>query len=118
MDIPFLPMDLAVAELDLLAVLGLDGLGQTLLHGLDPAFDLGLVDPHHLVFLAHVDVQGLAQSNQEVLLVHLRMALHRLVLDAGGDLAQLGDGFFLQFSVSVGHKYLRRIGIDFVTRNA
>lgn len=118
MDIALLAMDLAVAKLDLLAVLGLDGLGQPLLHGLDACLSLGLVDADHLAFLAHIDVQGLAQSDQEVLLVHLRMALHCLVLDAGGDLAQLGDRFVLQFSVRKGHKYLQRIGLDFVTRNA
>ena len=44
--------------------------------------DLGLVQPHHLVVFVHVDVQGLAQGDQEVLLVHLRMALDRLMLDA------------------------------------
>ena len=37
MDIPLLPVDLAVAVADLLLVLGSDGLGQPVLHGLDAA---------------------------------------------------------------------------------
>ena len=43
-----------------------------------------------------VETHNLMVGEQDLLLVHLGVALHRLVLDSGGDLAELGDGFLAQ----------------------
>lgn len=107
--VPLLHVNLPMAELDLLGVLGLDGFGQLILHGLDARLGPGLVDADYFVVGVHVDVQGLAEGHQEVILVHLRMALDRLMVHSLGDLAQLGDRFLLQFGQSVRHQYLHRI---------
>ena len=59
MYLPLLPVDLAMAELDLLAVMGGDGRGQLFLDAADVGLDLGLVQAHHLAVLVHIDIQCL-----------------------------------------------------------
>ena len=56
--------------------------------------------------LAGVYAQGLAESGQQMILVHLRVALDRFVLlDALRDLAQLGDRLVLQLLIGVRRRH-------------
>ena len=103
MYLAFLTVDLAVAEANLLAVSGRDGRIELFLHGADLGLDLGFVQALHFMMDVGVDVQRLANSHQQVLFVQLRIALHRFMLDALGDLPEFGHGFFLEFNKSISH---------------
>src|SRR3954466_1199484 len=88
-------------DLQLLAVLRGKRVVPLLLPLADLRLHRGLVDALHLVVNVHVDVERLADRLEQVVLVHLRRALHRFVLDAGRDLAQLGNGLLLQLGIGV-----------------
>src|SRR6266496_3804175 len=73
-----------------------------------PGFDGRLVDAGHVVVFVRVDAKRLAQRGQEMFLVQLRVALHRLlVLDAFRNVTQLLDRFPFQFVEGVRHTVLR-----------
>src|SRR5207248_4290922 len=71
----------------------------------DLGLDRGLVDALDLVVHVHVDVECLAERSEQMVLVQLRVALDRLVLDSGRDLAQLGERLALQRRKSVGQVF-------------
>jgi hypothetical protein len=58
-------------------------------------FDFALVDSLHFVVLVHVNVERLAERNEQMLFVQLRVPLQRFVLDVGGYVAQLADSLML-----------------------
>jgi hypothetical protein len=67
----------------------------------DFGFDLGHVCAYCVVVRVSVNAQSIADRYDQMLLVELRVAHHSLVLDACGDLAQLGYGLVLEFFKSV-----------------
>src|SRR2546426_11301435 len=69
----------------------------------DLGLDRGLVDALDFVVHVHVDVERLAERSEQMVLIQLRVALHRLVLDSGRDLAQLGERLALQLRKGMGH---------------
>jgi hypothetical protein len=73
----------------------------------DFRFDPCLVDADDSVMFPSVDAQGLANRRKQVILVHLRIALHRVMLETVGYLTQLGERFLMQFVVRVIHCDLR-----------
>ena len=88
---------LAVGSRDRLLLLGPDRVHAGL--------QLGLVDTHRGVVrvLVVLDAEGLAERREQVLLVHLRVALDGVVLDPLRDLAQVVDRLVLQLFVGVRH---------------
>jgi hypothetical protein len=56
----------------------------------DLRLDLGLVDAHDLVVLVCLDSEGRAEGPQKLGLVHLGVALHRLVIELCRDRPQVG----------------------------
>jgi hypothetical protein len=103
MDLPLLLVYLVVVEFNLLAVPGSDGNGEFFLQRLDPGFYPGFVQALHLMMNVGVDVQCLADGNQQMLFVQLRIPLHRFMLDALGDLPEFGHGFLFEFDESMLH---------------
>ncbi len=85
------------------AFVRLDGGGPLLLERSNLSFDLALVESDHLVVGMGVDAECRANREEDLLLVHLRVALDRLVLDSGRDLAQLGDGLLAQLFIGMCH---------------
>ena len=53
--------------------------------------------------IVYIDVQRLADCDYEMLLIQLRVALDCFVLDAFGDISQLGQRFVLEFVMCVSH---------------
>jgi hypothetical protein len=103
MYLAFLSVYLAVVEFNLLAVTGGNGDGEFLLQHLDPGLHAGFVQALHLVMNMGVDVQCLADGGQQMLLVQLRIPLHRLMLNVLGDLSEFGHGFLFEFNKSMSH---------------
>ena len=56
------------------------------------------------VMLVRVDAERLAQRGQQMVLVHLRVALHGVVLDVLGQVPQLGERHLLQALVRMRHE--------------
>src|SRR5204863_4173396 len=96
-------VDVVEGDLQLAAILCGERLVALFLPLADLGLDRGLVDALHLVVHVHVDVERLADRREQMVLVQLRVALHGFVLDAGRDLAQLGEGFFLKLGKAVRH---------------
>src|SRR5438046_3666225 len=96
-------VDVVERDLQLAAILRSERLVALFLPLADLGFDRGLVDALDLVVHVHVDAERLAERGEQMVLVQLRVALHRLVLDSGRDLAQLGERLALQLRKSVGH---------------
>jgi hypothetical protein len=51
----------------------------------------------------HVDVQGLAELDKQVLLIQLRITLECVILNFRRDVAQLGNSFLFQFFKCMRH---------------
>ena len=96
-------VDVVERDLELRPILGRESLVALFLPLADLRLDRGLVHTLHLVVHVHVDVERLADRREQMVLVQLRIALYRLVLDAGGDLAQLGERFFLELGEGMRH---------------
>src|SRR5438105_12039324 len=96
-------VDVVEGDLQLAAILCGERLVALFLPLADLGLDRGLVDALDLVVHVHVDVECLAERSEQMVLVQLRVAFDRLVLDSGGDLAQLGERLALQLRKSVGH---------------
>src|SRR2546427_5468038 len=96
-------VDVVERDLQLAAILRGERLVALFLPLADLGLDRGLVDALDFVVHVHVDVERLAERSEQMVLVQLRVALHRLVLDSGRDLAQLGERLALQLRKSVGH---------------
>ncbi len=97
---------LAPQGLQLLAVGSRDRLLLLAPDRVHAGLQLGLVDTHRGVVrvLVVLDAEGLAQRREQVLLVHLRVALDGVVLDPLRDLAQVVDRLVLQLFVGVRHQ--------------
>src|SRR2546430_8037204 len=95
-------VDVVEGDLQLAAILCGERLVALFLPLADLGLDRGLVDALDLVVHVHVDVECLAERSEQMVLVQLRVAFDRLVLDSGGDLAQLGERLALQLRKSVG----------------
>ena len=61
----------------------------------------GFIESDDVTMPAQIDFQGLAQGDEQMFLVHLRMSLDRLVSQAFGDRAQFDHRFLLQFLIGV-----------------
>jgi len=96
-------LDVVAETLELVGLFRLDDAGPLLLESSNLRFELALVEPHHVMVGPGVDAEGRAEAEQDLLLVHLGVALHRLVLDARGDLAELGDGLLAQLFIGICH---------------
>src|SRR5262249_13064269 len=67
--------------------------------------DRRLVDARDGMVLVRLDAERLAQRGQQMILVHLRVALHGVpVLDAFGDLAQVLNRLLFQLMKRVSHE--------------
>jgi hypothetical protein len=102
-NLAFQAMDLPPDPFQLDVIMGGQGLIPFFLQHPDFLFYLGLVQSHHFVLLVLVDIQGLAESIQEMLLVQLTVPLDRFMVGFLGDFPQFGNRFFLEFFVGVGH---------------
>src|SRR5215472_10686539 len=103
-------VDVVERDLERLAVLGGERLVALFLPLVDLRLGRPLVDALHLVVHVHVDVEGLAQRREQVVLVELGVALHRVVLNAGRNFAQLGERLGLQLRVGMRHGVSWRMG--------
>ena len=72
----------------------------------DLCLDCRLVDALDGVVFCHVDVERPSQRREESILVHLRVALDGLVLNALGHVSQLCDGLVPELLIGVRHVYL------------
>src|SRR2546426_6925736 len=96
-------MYLTADHLELDMVVGCQGFVSLLLKLPDLDLDGRLVDARNLVVLMCIDAEGLAESDQQITLVHLRMALHCLVLDALGYFPKLCHRLLLEFFKGLSH---------------
>ena len=64
-----------------LVIMGRDGARAASFQFLNPGFDGGLVDAHHVVMRMHLNVQGLAQGDDQMFFVELGIALDGFVFD-------------------------------------
>jgi len=86
-------MNRASHHFELRMIVRFDGGGAFAFQLANARFDGTFVDSDHVVMCV-LDAECFREGADEVLLVHLRVALHRLVLfDAFGNVAQLGEGF-------------------------
>src|SRR5262249_19500378 len=93
-------------RLELGVVVGLEGFVPLRLELFQLRLEPGLLaggGARRVVMDVGVDPEGLADGREQVLLVHLRVALDRVVLDALGDLAELVDRLLLQLFVGECH---------------
>src|SRR4029453_8278811 len=98
-------VDVAPDRFQLGMVVSRQSLVALLFQFLDLHLHFLLVDALDLVMGVHFDPESLTQGGQQVLLVHLTMALHGFVLDARGDLTQLCDGLPFQFLKRMCHVF-------------
>src|SRR5262244_3546411 len=94
-------MDFAAHGFEPLMIVRRKSLFTLLLQLFDLRFDHGSVNSFGVMVSECVNVQSLADRGDQMLLVELRITLHCVVLDDGGDLAQLGDGLMFEFFVVV-----------------
>jgi hypothetical protein len=80
--------------------LGLVGRGLDLAH---LALDRRLLCDDRRMMLVTLDTERFAQRRQQMVFVHLRVALHRFVLDVFRQLAQFSDGLLLELFIRVRH---------------
>jgi hypothetical protein len=90
---PFQVVYLPANGFQLLAIVRRNGGIALFFQFLDLAFDLRFINAADFVMGMHIDVERLAKSHQKVLLVHLRIALHRFVLEACRNFAKLRNRF-------------------------
>src|SRR5262249_28055286 len=103
-------MDVIERDFQSLAVLRGERFVALLLPVVDLRLGRGLVDALDLVVHVHVDVERLAQRHEQMVLVELGVALDRLVLDPGRDLAQLRERLGLQLRIGVSHGVSSKFG--------
>src|SRR5262245_40176264 len=94
-------MDFASHGFEPLVVVGRQSLVTLLLQLLELRFDRVSVNPFGVMVSEHINVESLADRGDQMLLVELRVPLHRVVFDAGGDITQLSYGHVSQFFVGV-----------------
>jgi len=105
-DLPVQRMNLPANAFERIAVVLLERRVALLLQLAHPGFDGRLVDAGHVVVFVRIDAKRLAQRGQEMFLVQLRVALHRLlVLDALRDVAQFLNCFPFQFVEGISHQH-------------
>jgi hypothetical protein len=103
MDLSLQAVDTSPDGLELRVIMRGKGGCASLLQPANARFDRRLVDPDNVVVLVHLYVQRIAERNHQMLFIHLRIALDRVVLDVFGDLAQLRQGLMSQFVMCVCH---------------
>src|SRR5262249_55403247 len=94
-------MDFAAHGFEPLMIVRRKSIFTLLFQLFDLRFDHGSVNSFGVMVSECVNVESLADRGDQMLLVELRITLHCVVLDAGGDLAQLGDGLMFEFFVVV-----------------
>ena len=110
-------VDLAADALELIVIPGLECRVALRLQLAHFGLDARLVDADHRVVLVGIDPQRLAQRGKQMILVHLREPLHRVVLfDGLSDLPELLDGFPLQVVIRVSHGLLHLKTISIASR--
>src|SRR5262249_7059844 len=96
-------VDVPPNAFQLRAVVRLDRSIAILLQLAHLRLDRRLVDAGDIVVLVRLDPECLRERRQQVLLVHLRVALHRVVvLDGLGDVAEFLDRLFLEVVKRIG----------------
>ena len=86
-NLPVQSMNLTAKALQQLMIVRFAGAIALFLELAHLRLDRGFVDSDDDEMLVRVDSERLAQRGQQVVLVHLRIPLHRVVLDIFGDLA-------------------------------
>jgi len=66
-----------------------DGVVASGLQRFDARFDCSFIDAHHVMMLMHLDAERIANRHDQMVLIELRVALHRIVLNVLGDVAKL-----------------------------
>ena len=78
--------------LELSVIVRRDRFVPLLFEVLDTRFNGGFVDTNHFVVFV-LDAEGFGNCDEQVLLVQLRVALNRFVIDVFRDVAQLSERF-------------------------
>jgi hypothetical protein len=76
-----------------------------LFQGSDLLFDAGFINARRCLAMMQVSIQikSVANGDQQVLLVHLRVTLHCIMLHPRGHFPQFCDGLFFEFFIGMGH---------------